>query len=54
MKNVALALLLLVSVTACNNQSGKKAENKEVQTVAVTPYRCLGRKRVLFPREATL
>lgn len=37
MKNVALALLLLVSVTACNNQSGKKAENKEVQTVAVTP-----------------
>lgn len=34
MKNVALALLLLVSVTTCNNQSGKKTENKDAQTTA--------------------
>jgi ABC-type Zn uptake system ZnuABC Zn-binding protein ZnuA len=34
MKNVVLALLLLVSVTACNNQSGKKTENKDAQTTA--------------------
>jgi hypothetical protein len=34
MKNVALALLFLISVTACNNPSGKKTENKETQTAA--------------------
>jgi ABC-type Zn uptake system ZnuABC Zn-binding protein ZnuA len=34
MKNVAIALMLLVSITACNNQSGKKAENKDAQTTA--------------------
>ncbi|MDD4515876.1 nitrophenyl compound nitroreductase subunit ArsF family protein [Massilibacteroides sp.] len=34
MKNVVLALLLLVSVTACNNQPGKKTENKDTQTTA--------------------
>jgi hypothetical protein len=36
MKNVALALLLLVSVAACNNQPGKKTENKEAQTAVAT------------------
>ena len=36
MKNVAIALLLLVSVTACNNQSNKKTENKEPETTSVS------------------